>query len=400
MIIYKKNVGGVALLLAVLAYFISEPFLVLEDDLSIQLKVVATALCLFSVCVGRHFERRLVVLGVVVFFLIVNYFRAAIEAAAIEEMLRYLLPILVIVALYANRESIPMLARFFVWLVLSNNIYQVYVYFAYFNDLPVLIPLRFEASSILRAEGWVGFFSLFGFMNFCAFMIVRYSGFYEKNKTFLSVLFFVFSVLSTSLKLVAAYLVLASFNLRKKMAPVWAVVLIVVGTVFVYNQRELTGTLIATIDSKMAFYVTQGNSARSESYRVMLKSLAQPNLTGEGLGMFGGPASTKYGSPLYAKYNFDWHGSTLLSTTDTFYPHLFVELGLVGGLFYLIFLFRYGQKIVTVPWMIVVIAFMADALVSFSILSVPYFLSAAICMLLFSGGGDNGGAINMIGARN
>jgi hypothetical protein len=384
MIIYKKQIGGIILLVAVLAYFLSELFLVLEDDLSIQLKLVATALCVLAICIGRRFEKSLAIVPVILVFLAINYFRGAIEAAATEELMRYLLPILVLLALYANINSIDMLAKFFVWLVLSNDFYQVYVYFAYLSGLPVLIPLRFEAGYIIRAEGWVGFFSLFGFMNFCALMIVRYSGLYERRRTLLSVVFIVFSLLSTSLKLVFAYLMLAAFNLKKKLAPVLAVIFIIVATVFAYSQKDLTRTLIATIDSKLAFYVIQGNSARSESYRVMFESLVQPNFTGEGLGMFGGPASTKYGSPLYSKYNFDWYGSTLLATTDTFYPHLFVEMGLLGGLIYLLFLFRYGQKEITIPWLIIVIAYMADAMASFSILSIPYFLSAAICMLLFS----------------
>lgn len=384
MTLYKKQIGGIVLLVAVLAYFLSEPFLVLDDDLSIQLKLVATALCVLAICIRRRFDKGLVMVPVILVFLAVNYFRGAVEAAAAEELLRYLLPILVLLALYANIESINILARFFVWLVLSNDFYQVYVYFAYVSGLPVLIPLRFEAGYIIRAEGWVGFFSLFGFMNFCALMIVRYSGLYERRKTLLSVVFIVFSLLSTSLKLVAAYLMLAAFNLKKKLAPVLAVIFIVVATVFIYSQKNLTGTLIATIDSKLAFYVTQGNSARSESYRVMFESLVQPNFTGEGLGMFGGPASTRYGSPLYSKYNFNWHDTVQLTTTDTFFPHLFVEMGLLGGLIYLFFLFRYGQKKITATWIIIVIAYLADAMVSFSILSIPYFLSAAICMLLFS----------------
>ncbi|WP_153011297.1 hypothetical protein [Sterolibacterium denitrificans] len=385
MIIRKKQISSLVLCISMLLFFISESFLSIGDDIAFQLKLLATVAIIFTIFLGRYFDRWLFLVPLILLFLFVNYFRGAVAAAAAEELLRYLLPMLILLTLYANRKSIDILAKAFIWIVLSNDLYQAYAYFAYFNGLPVLIPIRFEAGYIIRAEGWVGFFSLFGFMNFCALMIVRYTGLYEeKNKNLLSAVFMVFSLLSASFKLAFAYMALVVFNAKNKTIPIWGAILLLSITVFAHSQKDLAETFLAVVDSKIAFYITERNSARAESYRVMLESLAQPNFTGEGLGMFGGPASTKYGSPLYSKYNFDWHNTINLTTTDTFYPHLFVELGLLGGIIYLLFLFRYGQSKRTTPWMIISIALLADTFFSFSILSVPYFLSAVICMLLFS----------------
>ncbi|MBE4158626.1 hypothetical protein HJ102_13755 [Vibrio parahaemolyticus] len=87
---------------------------------------------------------------------------------------------------------------------------------------------------------------------------------------------------------------------------------------------------------KIEFYVSVGNSARFESYRVMYESLTSGNFFGEGIGSFGGPSSTNYNSPLYQSYYFNWYGmQEQLNTTDTFYPHVFVELGLFTGIIYL-----------------------------------------------------------------
>ena len=51
-------------------------------------------------------------------------------------------------------------------------------------------------------------------------------------------------------------------------------------------------------------YITKGDSARAESYRVMFDDLADFNLFGRGIGSFGGPSSVTYNSPVYPDTNF------------------------------------------------------------------------------------------------
>jgi hypothetical protein len=69
----------------------------------------------------------------------------------------------------------------------------------------------------------------------------------------------------------------------------------------------------------------------------MLSEIADFNLFGEGIGVFGGPASIIYNSPYYSEMNFKWYDASWLNliTTDTFYPHPIVELGIIGALVYL-----------------------------------------------------------------
>ena len=68
----------------------------------------------------------------------------------------------------------------------------------------------------------------------------------------------------------------------------------------------------------------------------MFDDLADFNLFGRGIGSFGGPSSVTYNSPVYPDTNFNWYYTIDLKTTDTFFPHLFVEVGFIGGLLYLL----------------------------------------------------------------
>ena len=124
-------------------------------------------------------------------------------------------------------------------------------------------------------------------------------------------------------------------------------------------------------------YVTEGNSARAESYRVMFSELLDLNLFGRGVGSFGGPSSVTYNSPVYEDVNFNWYHTTNLATTDTYYPHLFVEMGLIGGLLYLLIILSpllffkwktYKFKIVFVLYF----ALFFDSLFSYSLNNIAF----------------------------
>jgi hypothetical protein len=139
---------------------------------------------------------------------------------------------------------------------------------------------------------------------------------------------------------------------------------------------------------KTGFYITNGNSARADSYRVMTESLLKGNFLGEGLGTFGGPASVKYHSPLYSYYHFNWYGlGDILKTTDTFYPHLFVELGLIGGTMWLWVVLRYGNSNrLSRTWCLIVAAFCFENGFSMAFVSPSYVFVALLTMYLFRDG--------------
>lgn len=366
-------------------FCISELFLAQENPLSLPIKIIGFSLITSNIFIRPKIDRKAILLAPLFIILAINYYTSFDHRAATEELLRFLFPITILLNLYKNRSSLKSIAHFFIIITISNNIYQIYAYFAHLGGLPTLLPPRFEAGYIIRAQGWVGFFSLFGFMNFCAFLITRHTDTIKSNRKLLSYFFAVFSALSLSAKVIMGFIIYFILTTKGKNTIRTCAFSLVVLSAIVISPPKIITELLEVTDSKISFYIIEGNSARSESYRVMAQSLVQPNILGEGLGSFGGPASTKYGSPLYSKYNFNWYGlEGQLATTDTLYPHVFVELGLLGGASFLAFLFMYGQKRRSTIWRAIVVIFLLDNLVSFSILSPPYFFSAALCMIIFS----------------
>lgn len=384
----KKNLSTPGALASAFAFFLfcaSELFLAQGESISLPLKMAGCLLLLASMLSKPKLDKPIILLIPLSIFLLIGLYKSFYYPAGFEELLRFILPIAILINLYHNLKHIDKIAYFFVVIVISNDIYQIYAYFAFVTNLPTFLPVRLEAGYIIRAEGWVGFFSLFGFMNFCAFLITRHTNIFHKNQRFLSALFLVFVILSTSTKVLIALLIYAiAIKKNRKLLKVTIATTLAVCILFI-AQPKLANDMISVLDTKVGFYITQGNSARSESYRVMFESLAAPNFLGEGLGSFGGPASTKFDSPLYEKYNFNWYGlEDQLATTDTLYPHIFVELGVFGGALYLLFIFSYGFRKATPLWIVVASSFALDNLASFSMLSPPYFYSAALCMILFS----------------
>jgi hypothetical protein len=107
-------------------------------------------------------------------------------------------------------------------------------------------------------------------------------------------------------------------------------------------------------------------------------------LFGRGVGVFGGPASTSYNSTFYKGVGFDWYDTAWLNltTTDTYLPHLFVELGIIGGLLYLAILITpLFRKRLTEKLMIVLVIYFClffDMLFSFSLNNLEYLLFSLV----------------------
>jgi len=370
-------------------FFVSELLLANESTLSPIFKFVAFSLLGANLIIKPKVDiRRITLLAPILSIFALNFFISFSYSAAIDELLRFLFPITIIISLY-KIKNLDSVAIFFIFLVITNNIYQVYAYFAYFTELPTLVKERIDIGFMLRAQGWVGYFSLFGFINFCALLLVSKTNIIQKNREILQILFFSFLIFSTSIKGIFGLFIYAAFFFNKKNLVITFSMATAIFYFWVTSENEVATEIYKLMDYKFSVYIFVGESARFDSYRVMLESLLSGNFTGEGLGSFGGPASTKFNSPLYDKYNFNWFGlDTLLTTTDTLYPHIFVELGLIGGFLYLYFLFNYGQQNKNKAWHVIALAFIADNLASFSLLSPPYFFSAAICLLTFGRSSD------------
>ncbi|MGV7241004.1 hypothetical protein [Caballeronia sp. M23-90] len=387
------TIGVWAAALSYVAFFISDTMLALNDDRSQMVKIFAFVVLLIAIVLRPQFHRWILLLGPVLFVLLLGLLRSFNGDAGLEEFLRFFFPIVITIALYAYRDRLQTLVSVLLIVVISNDLFQCYFYIAYLTGMPLLIPVRIDSGLFLRAQGWMGFFSEFSFINLCAFMLCRWQSPTETSKA-RSWVFLLFGLLGFSFKLFAP-LLLYPLIVRKGTPRTWLAIAAMVGAgIFLVGNGYLDG-LIDVAASKISFYVTAGNSARAESYRVMFESLSKGNLIGEGLGSFGGPASVKYGSPLYSEYHFNWFKlGDILKTTDTFYPHLFVEIGFLGAAAWLLFVLLYGQGAKRdAPWIFMVVTFCFDNLFSMSFLSPSYVFSALLVLYVLSRRGspfDNG----------
>jgi hypothetical protein len=378
------SIGIWLLSAALVIFFISDMLLRLDNEGSQPIKIVSFCFLLIAIALNPRFHRKIFLIGIIFVLLIFGLERTFSESAGFEEFLRFLFPVVIAISIYAYRENIGKLINVLILVVISNDIFQCYFYFAYVTGLPTLQQPNLDSGIFLRAQGWIGFFSEYAFINFCAFVLFREFGLAEKYKT-RSWMFVLFAILAFSFKLMAV-MILYPFTKRKIGIRGFVGF---VGIAAVVGSAFYAGFLDSFFDvagSKIGFYITQGNSARAESYRVMFESLAGGNFLGEGLGAFGGPASVKYNSPLYAKYHFNWYGlGGILKTTDTFYPHLFVEMGLIGAITWLVFMVFYGQGSNKNPlWKFFVLVILFDNIFSMSLLSPAYIFSALIVMYAIS----------------
>lgn len=380
----RPSIISIIICLAFTAFCISQMLLAIDSSHSIAFKGIGFSLLAVAILIKPRFSAKIYWLVPVIAIMALNFITSHNNDAAIEELLRYLFPIIIIIAIYRSPKDIKLSAKFIVLVAITNNIYQVYFYVAYFAGLPTIAPPFFDAGYIIRAEGWIGSFVLFGLMNFLSFILIKHGDILEERNKILEWFFILFSLLGLTVKIMAAFAVYLIVTYKNKNAARILIPAVVAISLMVVLQPKIINDIFVSTGGKISTYLVKGDSARAESYRVMAESLLAPNLFGEGLGSFGGPASKAYNSPMYEKYNFNWYGLDELSTTDTYYPHLFVELGLFGGILYLYFIFFYGQINRNAMWWVVALSFLIDNISTFSIAAPPNYFVTAIALLALS----------------
>ncbi|VWB25630.1 hypothetical protein [Burkholderia metallica] len=392
------DLGAGLLALAYLVFCVSDTLLTLDDDRSQVVKMSAFGLVFAAILLRPRFHRLAVVALPIAVSLCIGMLLSFNVHAGVEELVRFLFPVAITVAIFPYRDRLDVLVRTFIGVVVSNDLFQLYFYVSYAIGLPLFMPVRIDSGLFLRAQGWMGFFSEFSFINLCAFLLCRWywSG---RRAAIASWGFLVFALLGFSFKLFAA-LALYPFVRNVRDVRAWLAVAGIAGMMLVLMAMGVLDALLKVGMAKILFYVVAGNSARAESYRVMFESIRNGNLLGEGLGSFGGPASVKFSSPLYQLYYFDWYGlGGLLKTTDTFYPHLFVEMGTFGALAWLVFVLGYGQRrCKPAVWFYIVGAFCFDNIFSMAFVSPSYVFSALLAMYAFSWGRPRVGPAHRGGA--
>ncbi|MBG42481.1 MAG: hypothetical protein CL530_00765 [Aequorivita sp.] len=394
MILIKKNIPLTKLLKDLLILFpfflifTSEILMPIISSLSSILKVGAVLYMFLYAFIHLKYH------GAFIFFLLIflPFFLYGIVHsfninAAISEGVRYLFPISVLLYGYAIKKHFKLLFSAFIIFVLINDFWQVINYINWARGVNQWFygidlygnPFYNVSSGIIRATGIVAFFGLFGFINLIAFFLARkyYSG---KWKNFVLSIFIISLFLSFSYKTIGTLLVLLFIQYKNKLK-----FFQVVGFLFIIALiaiPKVVSSMGESIALRIEQYITEGDSARAESYRVMFDELADFNLFGQGIGSFGGPESVTYRSPIYSKHHFNWYDTINLATTDTYYPHLFVEMGIIGGLLYLLILMaplflKWSKQKFELVFVIYFSLFL-DALFSYSLNNIAFLMASLL----------------------
>lgn len=319
----------------------------------------------------------LLIYGILISF---NFF------AALEATVRYLFLIVVLFYSFSVKNYAKLILTTIVVYAILNNVYQIFVYIQWLRGIPMWFYSHAEVDGrdiywsnttmgIARAVGLTGFFALYGFLNLVAFFIIKHL-YHGKFKNTLLVIFFLGLFASLSFKAIGVFAFILFITSKYKLNFLIGFCVLSIASILVIpsKTKDFGEQLIIRIET----YITEGDSARSDSYRVMFEDITDFKLLGRGAGSFGGAASTKYDSPVYKEINFNWHGLNHLATTDTYYPHLFVELGILGALTYLIIIFTpFVNAIPREKWLIMIAIYSAllfDSLFSFALNNLAFLM--------------------------
>ncbi|MBB4118417.1 hypothetical protein GGR32_000691 [Mesonia hippocampi] len=384
--IHKSKIEDAFLLFPLVLVFLSEIFHFIAPQLGVGVKFLALLLMLiFSVTKGKFNIISVQLFLIVLPILVIHLFLSFSFRAGLEELIRYLFPVVIIFYSFTLRHKFKLIFKFFIAFLLINIVAQVFHYILWQKGVVLWFFDIHDngyytaptVNGFLRATGIMGFFSLFGFL--CLLMFFLVETFYKgKFKVLLMLLAVVGLFASISYKGIITFFILIFILSKKKLQIVSAFLLMTV--IFIVSFPEKAYEFIEGAKLRTELYISEGTSARSESYRVMLEHTGL--LLGEGLGSFGGPASVTHKSPFYGEVNFNWYGLEL-ATTDTYFPHLFVEIGLLGALAYLLFLLSpLFRKKITIPALrilcIIYFALFFDAAFSYSLNNTGYLVVALI----------------------
>jgi len=337
----KKFFRQLAVIFPLLLVYAGMFFYNIDYQINNKLKLLAFVYMVAYVLIRLKWNKNLwwAFLVFVPFF--VHAWRISFDSrAALEDGVRYLFPVVVLFYSYAVRKHLDVLVKFWAIFIVLNFFTQLRNYYFWLQGADqwfyykTVRGVRYYNATmgILRGTGLVTDFDLFGFMNLIGFIVIKnyYKGKWKRAILTMAALGI---IMSLSYKIIGAALILLIVDNIKKLHKTLALLLLgLIGfsMAFPRTVNEIKHQLQLRVED----YITRGHSARADSYIVMYRQIKKGNLFGTGIGTFGGPASTKYRSPYYEKFGFNWYGIHYITTTDTYPPHPFVELGLLGALWY------------------------------------------------------------------
>lgn len=355
------------------------------------MKLLATIYMLSFVIAKNSYNKNLVISTLLFLpFLVYGILISFNIKAGLSDGLRYLFPIVVLLYSFSIKKHFELLIKFIIVFVIINFLAQLVNYYYWIKGVNQWfyhitdhgVVYYHTASNILRATGIVGFFGFFGFLNMVSFFILH-KYYHGRGRKIILTIAVISLTASFSFKTLGAFLVVLFVYYYKHAIKILGGLVVLTLSVYLiaYSRLQL---LVEEFLIRIQVYITEGESARSESYRVMFNEMANFNLFGKGVGVFGGPASTTYNSPYYSEIGFNWYGIEWmnLTTTDTYPPHLFVELGIIGGLIYLFVLltplFRYklNQRMSLI--LVIYFCLFFDMLFSFSLNNLEYLMYSLV----------------------
>lgn len=389
--INKNIVDKFLIILPFLLIYIGTAFQNTNASLSSLLKIFGFGYMVFYIFLNQKINKNLL-FGTIIFlpFLIYGIYNSFNIKAGLSDGIRYLFPIITLYYSYSIRHYLPLLINFIVFFVLINLFVQFINYINWIRGVDQWFyyetsdGLRYynETAGIIRATGIVVFFGFFGFFNLIALFLIKefYKGKYKKIILGVCLMGM---ILSVSYKTFVAFFIILIFYYYKtfiKLLPLLIMGFVTVLAIF----PKAFDSIIKDIVLRFTVYISEGTSMRAESYRVMFQEINNFNLFGKGIGSFGGPASIQYNSPYYQEIYFYWYDTTWLElpTTDTYPPHVFVELGIIGGLIYFFLLCiplirnRFDKSLIIT--FIIYFTLFSDMLFSFSLNNLEFLMFSLV----------------------
>ncbi len=319
---------------------------------------------------------------------ILNFYNTHSMTAAFISYMKYLVPFHFI-ALFYLLKDIPrqnLLNGFVLCGYIELIIYVVEFLIGSIGFRSYSLETGNYFGSILRGTGLFGNPGYFAFILATVIFIEKIrqkDHFRDQSRKFILGAALIYSF---SYRVILPFFVFLMVKSRKN-ATAWVSLVLVASITTVYFN-EFISAIFINLNRKIEIYLTVAESARSESYRVMFEFLSTPNsiLLGEGMGTFGGAEAKYTSSPVYNNYDFNWYWGEHMTTTDTYYPHLFVELGTFTACYYLLLIsVPVLAKLVKESGQIYIfLLFLVTGLVTFSINEPIYcFFGLTLPMLMF-----------------
>lgn len=379
--INKSNLWtNVGILLPFVMIFMGAIFLKVYHPLGTILKIIAfTYMTLYAVFYRKVPKNLLIASLIFLPFLFYGIYHTFSINAGIEDGLRYLFPISTLYYGYAIREHLNLVVKFMIVYLLINFLAQFVNYYywlqgikQWFYHYDIGGHWYFNQTlGILRASGIVVFFNVLGYISMISFFSIKrfYEGQYKKTFLVISLIMLAATI---SYKTIISFIIVLLIIYYKKLLNIIALGLVfIIGTMMAFpvQVKILIDTLLYRLN---AYILMKTPTVRSETYILMYKDIKNLDWFGHGVGSFGGPASLKYHSPYYEEVHFTWPDTfwMKMATVDTFPPHVFIELGIIGGLlFFFVLLSPLIRRHIPVLVIIIYFTIFFDMLFTFSLAS-------------------------------